>query len=242
MHARSLIGALALVALAAGCKGQDGPTADAAVGRLVLHLDHFAGGEPLVLHTGSATNAAGNTYTTTLLEYVISNIALVRSDGTFTTDKLHYRNAADPATRSVEIDGVPAGTYVGLRFTFGIPGDQNRSGAWPELDRAGMAWPAQMGGGYHAMRHEGRFGDGHAFATHLGPSGGQDHSVVVQIPLIDWQLKAGERTPLTIGMELNNWYAGPNVYDLTGKGGIMGKPAHQKTLAGNGGDVWRRVP
>jgi len=124
---------------------------------------------------------------------------------------------------------------------------------------AGMEWPADWGGGWHYMILEGKYEPASAFgyATHMGrrfiaspgdPSGqGPDQAAYPH----DFQVRLDFPAPVTIGgdawqtsvrMELNQWYAGPDV-DLSawfpnGSGGIMVNLAAQATLQQNGPDCF----
>lgn len=227
-----------LTALAfAGCgSGSD----DADQGTLTIYFDHTVAGAELELETIAYSNAAGNEYGVTRLEYILSDIYLERKDGTRAlVAAQHYRDAFDNATRSLSarVDG---GTYNALVFTFGIDGERNQTGSLPTSETYNnMAWPVPMGGGYHYMRFEGLYNGGDeaaAFLTHTGPSGGNDYSIDIALPLslaID-----GDESELAILMDLNQWYEGPITYDLNGSGPIMGNPDIQAILQSNGATVF----
>jgi hypothetical protein len=238
MHRLALPVAL-LLPLLGGCSDSTGP---GGTGTVVLRLDNVVSGEPLALNTGTYTNAAGNAYTVSKLEYTVSDFELVGPGGTASHADPYYRDASDPGTRDLVLVDVPAGQYRTLRFRHGIPADMNQAGAFPALDNAGMAWPAAMGGGYHYMRHEGAYtptGGGVAnFTTHTGPSMGMDFSVPVDLTLPSIvNVADGETVTLELEMDVNAWYDG-TMYDFNDYGMIMGDPAAQTLLQGNGDDVW----
>lgn len=237
--------------VAAGCDDAAGPSEGS--GTLVLRFDHTVDGAELVLDQMVYTNAAGNPYSVTLLEYVVCHFALeaeIPSQEDLTTHVVHYRDQAQESTRDLVLENVPAGDYSTLRFIFGLPGDDNVTGAFPDLDAAGMAWPAMMGGGYHYMRHEGNYLDGQSqtvgYTTHTGPSGGADFSVEVALDLDaaggglrhGFSIAESGTTTVWLSMNVNEWYANPNVYDLNDHGAIMGDPAAQQALQENGANVW----
>ena len=215
-------------------------------GTVVLELDHTVDGSPLVLDQLIYTNAAGNNYSVVLLEYVISNLALLPEGGTaghtVTSPEPRYRSHADPATRDVVLENVPAGHYSQLRFTFGLPAEQNVTGAFPELDLLGMAWPQQLGGGYHYMRNEGLTGaTPGAFATHTGPTQGNDYSIDFDLG-VELSVADAGTTYVTLEMDVNEWYANPNVYDFNDYGPILGNLTAQQILQANGADVFSVAP
>lgn len=128
------------------------------VGSVAFTFDQSVDGTPLVLGTSNGypyTNAAGNQYNVTDIQYYTCNFRMHKADGTsFGSDAVHFRNASDPATRTFTLDGVPAGTYTAVSFTFGIDARRNHSDALlPDHDE--IPWPDPMGGGYHYMMMNG---------------------------------------------------------------------------------------
>ena len=212
-------------------------------GEVTIHFNHTVAGTDLKRGDILYTNAAGNEYGVTRLEYIISDIALETAAGKrVELAEFHYRNAFVSATRSVSAK-VPGGEYTALRFTFGIAGAKNETGALPSVDHFNnMAWPAPMGGGYHYMRMEGLFrtddGEG-AFLTHTGPAGGEDFSFAVSLPL--YLTVSGDEWAIAVVMDLNEWYDAPSLYDFNGRGGIMGDADAQLILQGNGSTVFPLV-
>lgn len=219
----------------AACGGSDDDR-----GEVTVHFDHTVAAADLEPEAILYTNAAGNEYGVTRLEYIVSGIALETAGGQrVELAAFHYRNAFLSATRNVSAK-VPGGTYTALHFTFGLDGDQNETGALPSVDHFNnMAWPAPMGGGYHYMRLEGllRTPDGTgAFLTHTGPTGGADFSFAVALPLS--LTVSGNEWAIAVVMDLNEWYDAPFRYDLNGRGGIMGNADAQSTLRENGSTVF----
>ena len=176
--------------------------------------------------------------------YIVSDIALETAGGKrVELAEFHYRNAFVNATRSVAAK-VPGGEYAALRFTFGIDGAKNDTGALPSVDHFNnMAWPTPMGGGYHYMRMEGLFrtddGEG-AFLTHTGPAGGEDFSFAVSLPLS--LTVSGDEWAIIVIMDLNEWYDAPSLYDFNGRSGIMGNADAQLILQDNGATVFSLGP
>jgi len=244
MPALALVCVLALAL--AGCDDETGPTGP---GTVVIQFDNVVDGAPLQMNQQIYTNAAGNSYSVTKLEYVASRfnlhapsspVASFRAED-FSVAAPHYRTEANAATRTLTFADVPAGTYDALEFTFGLIGSDNVSGAFPDLDAASMQWPTQMGGGYHYMRFEGNFSDtlgGTAgFTTHTGPSMGNDYSFGVSLGA-SIVVSSGETTTIVLNMNVNNWYTNPTTYDLNDYGAIMGNPGAQGILKSNGADVF----
>lgn len=226
---------LLLLAALAAC-GDDNDTDD--MGTVGLALDHGVGGHALALDQIQYTNAAGNEYGVSRLEYIISHVHLEDSDGnSFMLAPQHYRDAASGSTRMLLNDEVPAGTYTALTFRFG---SRAEAGALSDkVHFANMEWPEPLGGGYHYMKFEGLFhgDDGESpFAVHAGPSGGDDFSFDVALPInltVD-----GDAWEINLVMDLNEWFVHPNTYNFADYGGIMGNPGAQTIIRDNGTDAF----
>jgi hypothetical protein len=242
---RSGLAAAAALLVAGGC-GDDKMTTPTGEGTVIIELEHEVAGAPLVLNTTDYTNAAGNSYKVTLLEYVLTHFRLsptVDGDpGDYDSAVVHYANPEDDATLTAGFTDVPAGVYNELSFTFGIPAAENTSGAFPALDQLGMAWPAQMGGGYHYMRNEGKFVDSMTmtvgFTTHVGPTMGVDYSFPVTISVPEFTVDNGNTTTIRVKLDINQWYETPTTYDFNDYGAIMGNPGAQALLQANGASVF----
>lgn len=232
-----------LILVACGALAACG-TADDDQGAVTVHFDHTVAAADLKREEILYTNAAGNEYGVTRLEYIVSDIALETAGGQrVELAAFHYRNAFEHTTRSLAAE-VPGGVYTALHFTFGLDEARNKTGALPSVDSFNnMAWPAPMGGGYHYMRMEGLFrtadGTG-AFLTHTGPAGRADFSFAVSLPLA--LTVSGDEWAIAVVMDLNEWYDAPFLYDFNDRAGIMGNADAQQTLRENGVTVFSLGP
>jgi hypothetical protein len=90
---------------------------------LNVEFDNIIGGQNLILNAVNYTNAAGESFNVSLLQYYISNIKLRKTDGTEYTveqDSSYFLiKEADPSTRYAKLK-VPAGEYNRLTFTLGV--------------------------------------------------------------------------------------------------------------------------
>ena len=227
----------ALTVFVSGCSDDDKDDA----GTVTITLEHRVDGHDLVFNSNEYTNAAGNQYEVVKLEYITSDFQLIDADGGSVPIKdHHYRHAGRPSTQKFTALKVPAGDYTALSFTFGTDGADNMTGVLPnEADYNNMAWPDAIGGGYHYMKLEGNFEAGDdqgAFLVHTGPSGGGDFSIDVELPLM--LHLDGDEWAVQVVMNVNEWFTGPNDYDFSGRGGIMGNAGAQTTLAENGASIF----
>ena len=226
--------ALLLAAALTGC-GDD----EVGAGTVSVRLEHRVDADELSFDQVLYTNAAGNRYSVSKLEYILTGITLESADGgLFELAGQHHCNAAAKGTRRVVNRSVPAATYSALRFTFGVEG--NTPGTLPnQAHFDNMAWPAAMGGGYHYMKLEGMYEDGGdegGFAVHTGPAGGADFTFEVSLPLV--LTVAQDAWEIQVVMNLGEWFANPNLYNFVGLGGIMGNADLQGQLQANGATVF----
>lgn len=213
-------------------------------GTVSIDVSNKIDGQDLVMNQAAYTSAAGHTYSVTLLEYIITDVALRKADGTlFQLESAHYCNAEDHDSHQVTPQEIPAGDYTAVAFTFGIEQDQNVFGNLANTaEFTNMMWPAMMPMGdgtterYHYMRFEGRYGTDGSYRIHAGPSSGNDYSFDVELPLTmdvdgnDWEIE--------VAMNVDKWLDGPTVWDFDDYGFIMGNPAAQTLVQANGAAVF----
>lgn len=88
-----------------------------------VEFDNIVGGQNLFLNTVNYTNAAGEQFNVSLLQYFVSNIKLRKTDGTYYTvnqDSSYFLvRESDPATRFARFSA-PAGDYNQLSFVLGV--------------------------------------------------------------------------------------------------------------------------
>ncbi len=231
-----------LVFFLAGCElfGSKDPEP----GRLTVEISNQIASEDIALNEQIYTSTAGHNFSITLIEYILTDIALVDEDGNVVpVAAAHYVNGDDATTLNLDPVEVPAGRYTSLQFTYGITGEDNVFGALERTqDFDNMLWPMMMPMGdgqterYHYMRFEGRYGTDSVFRIHNGPTGGNDYSIDVSMP-IDIDVD-GQDWTAHIKMELDQWLTAPNTWNFDDYGMIMGNPAAQSLLYDNGQSVF----
>ena len=239
---RFLTAAFMLVMIA-GCD-LFGSSDDPESGSLNVTFQSYANSQTVSLEQSSHTSAVGHSFTVTLLEYIISDLTITHEDGTVVTlADAQYINQSDPASGVIEIPSLEPGRYTSVSFTYGVDGSENVFGTLertPEMDN--MLWPMMppMGDGtterYHYMRFEGRYGTDGTFRIHNGPSGGNDYSFEVTLP-VDMEIDGNSAT-IQINMNLEQWLTGPNNWDFDDYGMIMGNAGAQALLQANGASVF----
>jgi hypothetical protein len=159
-------------------------------GDVELEFESRAGDATLELGK-EYTNAAGEKLTFSTFNYYISNIVLVKADGTeyvVPKDQSYFLiEHNDPESKEIKLSNVPAGDYTGLRFLIGVDSAKSvspigeRTGALdPAGAASGMYW--SWNAGYIFVKVEGTSpaapldpGTGeNTFQYHTGLFGGYD--------------------------------------------------------------------
>lgn len=197
-------------------------------------------------------NPAGNLYEVNDVQYFISKVMLVDEAGNTTeiTDNqgVHYVDIRIPGTLVWRIaDEIPAGSYRSISFVFGLEGEQNTTGYFPNPPENNMSWPNTLGGGYHYMKINGRWIDPEGvrqpFNLHTGRiangDGFSDNAFTVTLPLNNLSINKNATSNLNVIMNVNNWFSDPYLFDFNVYGGsIMQNREAQEVLRANGHDVF----
>jgi hypothetical protein len=213
--------------------------------RVSLNFEHQIDGENLELYVMDYENEFGNTYNVQLLRYIVSKIQLIDDKGnSYELEDFHYVDIETSSTLSLgESLKIPVGDYHSIQFTFGLDEEMNISNSLlTEPLHGAMAWPDQMGGGYHYMRIEGAYiasdETQHFYLTHTGSTAGVARHINYSLPI---NLNASEEQEYQIDltMNLNQWYSNPNTYNFEDyDDGIMGDSEAQQLIHDNGHNVF----
>lgn len=100
-------------------------------GSLAIKFDNFVGNDAVALKNKTYKNAAGEDFNITLLQYYVSNIQLVRKDGSVYTvpqdDSYFLIRESRPETKNITLNNIPQGKYIGLKFVIGIDSARSAS-------------------------------------------------------------------------------------------------------------------
>ncbi len=171
---------------------------------LSVQFDNIAGDRNLQLNTGNYTNASGEQFSVSLLQYFISNISVKTTTGTVFTvpqDSSYFLVAEADATSQFVKVRVPEGDYSSLSFVLGVDSLRStmdiskRTGV---LDPAGsmdngMYWG--WNSGYIFFKMEGNAAAApvdpsgqHKFRYHIGGFGGYSAPTINNIKTITLDL------------------------------------------------------
>lgn len=157
---------IAFTGLLTSCSSDDAPSGDSlngTFGDVELFFDNGVNGDALVL--GSAyTNSNGETLTINRFNYIVSNIVLVKDDGTeFTYPKndSYFIISEETGAFTAHLEHIPAGDYKQIKFGLGVDqqryleGETAQQEFWNLASSSNMVWTWSTG--YRFINFEGTF-------------------------------------------------------------------------------------
>jgi len=248
---------ISLILLVYSCYSNEEETFN---GTLSLKFNHVEGGNPVMYDQPVYSNAAGNQYEITNIQWFISDVSLVDNTDKIiplSNDWLHYIDSDLPETQKWTLmDGIPPGEYSSIRFVFGIRGEKNEPMMFTDPPESNMIWPYHMGGdegGYHYMKLNGFWVDLMAertpFNFHIGVGQVYDNDQKVsdfiqnwfetELPFSSFTMPAGGLVNADINMNIEDWFQNPKNYDHNDYGGsIMDNQEAMGTIRDNGHNVF----
>ncbi len=163
-------------AILSSCKKEDpAPPADKK-GTFNIQFKHVFGPSelPFELNKQLVHPKTGDSLTFTMLRYYVSNIKLVKNDGSIWAEdnSYHIVDVSDPSSVTIALSNVPAGSYRELQYTMGVDSVRNFSGAQDGAlaPSNGMFWSWSTG--YIFLKAEGNspqaLNPNNFFMFHLG--------------------------------------------------------------------------
>ncbi len=229
-----------LVLLITACKkDSDSPEPAPVVNEPTVTLSFAVDNQALLFDSILYTNAAGNNYSVTRLQFYLSAFEFENTDGTFTKfDSVIYVDALINKSPAFSVPKLPFGNYKSLKFLIGLDSATNIVNGLPNtIDNFNMVWPSFMGGGYHFMKLEGKFNlnaTAYGYAMHVGRNAN-----VVPINIVKNFSVSNEGNLINLKMNINEWYVNPIVYDFNVEGNhSMNDSVALSKLALNGCDVF----
>jgi hypothetical protein len=244
------------------CNDQSGDQEKVNASKVEFIFEHYVGDSKLIFDEMNYTNAGGNDYEVTEIQYFVSDITLNKVDG----DKIvldgekfaHYIDTNIPETFSWKVtDNIPAGEYKSISMTFGIKGEKNKPFMFTDPPESDMLWPINLGGdegGYHYMKLNGFWmnqeGQREPFNFHLGVGQERDDENNIvgfiqnwfeeELPSSSFTITEGEEKQIAIRMDVDEWWKNPNIYDHDFHGGkIMQNQDAMRMGVENGKSVFK---
>ncbi len=234
------ISCLILVALIiTGCKKENNAYDPDFRGSLKIDFDNVVGSEDLQLITGTYTNAAGETFSVRSLQYFISNISLLNTDGSVYTvpqDSSYFLIEESSVVSSSPLLKIPEGEYKELRFIIGV--DSLRS-TMDLSERTGALAPTittyfNENNGYIFFNMEGNSADApdNRYQFHIGGYGGKMSATINNIKEVNLDLSAkgiskireGRRSIIEVKADIAKVFTGSQNISLAENNIILFEP------------------
>lgn len=157
---------LAFSGLLTSCSDDDATnngSLDGTFGDVELFFDNGVNGDALVLGS-SYTNTNGETLTINRFNYIISNVVLVKEDGTefvYPKNQSYFLISEETDALTVHLENVPAGDYKQIKFGIGVDqqryleGETAQQEFWNLASTNNMVWTWSTG--YRFINFEGTF-------------------------------------------------------------------------------------
>jgi hypothetical protein len=183
-----------------------------------VEFDNIVGGQNLLLNTSNYTNAAGEQFNISLLQYFVSNFKLLKTDGTeyvVPQDSCYFLiKESDPTSRFAKFK-IPQGEYKQLSFTLGVDSLRStmdiskRTGILdPTGGHDGMYW--SWNSGYIFFKMEGTStvaptdaSGQNKFRYHIGGFGGYSAATINNLKTITIDLTTAGIIKTKAGRESN---------------------------------------
>ncbi len=196
------------------------------------------------------TNKKGNVLSIERLRYLVSKVILV-NDGGDTTQLKNYQliDLNDPESLTLKSsETIKEGNYA-LSFTFGFDNEDNKDGAYADLNTASWNVPAALNGGYHFMQLDGKYKDKNNQEAPYNYHAIQAYDTVKKEPSSNtfFTINLGSSSlnnsaTIDIKMDISKWFKGTHDWDLNEYNtNLMGNHEVQKKMADNGKNTFSLV-
>lgn len=191
-------------------------------GQATVQIANKAGSQTLTLNTGTYLNQNGDTFTVNMYKYYVSNIELIKADGSSYKEEYSYHlvDESKPETKTFNLKDIPAGTYTKMKLVLGVDSTHNVSGAQTgDLDPIlGMFW--EWNTGYIMAKIEGHSPQSgntqKIISFHLGGYSGQYSAVKTVTIDLPQALTVNKTNNAKINMQSDilKWFYGSSLIDF----------------------------
>jgi len=227
-----------------------------AFGQLVIHFIHCVNGQPVKFNQLIYTDKAGNQFMIKQLQYFVSEITLRKRNGILLPfnipKRIYYVDNELPKTNNLTIPiETESDSCDGICFRFGIAKEKNKSNLFKNPPYNLMAWPDQMGGGYHYMKLNLKYLNNQKqlsnFCCHLGLGKTNDSDTASVIdnsfPVVvssanPFVFQSNNTTEIWLEMDIAKWFDGKYCIDMNKYDGIMDNQNAMYQFCNNGSQAF----
>lgn len=206
-----------------------------------IHLKPDMNGQKWMADTLIYQNKAGSMYSINRYQSFLSEFRFYKNGNLVEeSPNVFYYDAFDTSTWNLTFKNLHVAAFDEVHFLTGINNANNLSNALePTVQNINMAWPDEMGGGYHFLKMEGKFLDNSnnrtGYAMHLGKNGFQSPAYIY----VNRNLRTDTTTLLELGLHVYDWLAARQPYDFNIQGPYtMNNDSLMLILKNNGTQVY----
>ncbi|WP_341696331.1 MbnP family protein [Flavobacterium arundinis] len=155
---------IAFASCLTACSSDDSsPVAEGTSGEVELYFDNGVAGDALLLGS-SYTNGNGESLAINRLNYIVSNMVLIKADGSeyvYPKEESYFVISAEGNLKSAMLENIPAGDYTKIRLGLGVDkqrylqGETAQQSFWDLAAGYEMTWTWSTG--YKFINFEGTF-------------------------------------------------------------------------------------
>ncbi|RYJ42122.1 MbnP family protein [Flavobacterium beibuense] len=162
---KNTIAVLAFTTLFVSCSNDDDSSSvvEGTTGDVELYFDNGVAGDALILGN-TYTNSNNESLTINRLNYIVSNIVLIKEDGTeftYPKEESYFVISEEGDLLTVHLEGVPAGDYTKVKFGIGVDeqrylqGESEQQSFWDLAAQYNLTWTWSTG--YRFINFEGTY-------------------------------------------------------------------------------------
>ena len=217
-------------------------------GTLKLQLQSEINGNKIILNSVKYLNANLDTFTVSKLKYYISNIRLQKSDSSYydIPESYYLIDVSVSNDTTITIPYIPAGNYIGVKFSIGVDSIHNHTGSQPgALDptiEGDMLWLWSTG--YKFVKLEGTYktassGGFQALVFDIGDDVNY-RSTSYNSGTAHWtniNIRDAKTTKIQVKANFDEMFKTPNTISFDATNNVAGGPASNQ-IADNYADIF----
>ena len=215
-------------------------------GTLNLTFTNVISGVAVQMGDTEYENQSGERFVINDLKYILSNVVLVREDGTTFTypvaDSYFVIDEADAGSKSIALTDIDAGDYVAIRFGFGVdpskyPIESGTLNFVPRAEEAGMLW--SWSAGYKFILFEGTYKAAGSdvsepFLYHVGSHGATlDNYKEITLPMTTVNINGQIQASRALQFNVADIFDSTHTLSIDNKNEIMVDPVNAPLIAEN---------
>ncbi|MDX5346750.1 MAG: hypothetical protein LPJ89_01460 [Hymenobacteraceae bacterium] len=206
-------------------------------GTVQLEFENRFGNNKLAMPTTVFTTTSQDSVKLQRLMYFISNVKLIKEDGSVYAEPNSYhlvQNAPGSIKEIFKLHDVPAGRYNKIEFSIGVDSAHNQSTDHTIADLKDshdMTWSWHTG--YAFMKLEGKFynPDSTGFASMLYEIGTDPNYKTLTLPLPQTLIVDTETSSIHLMTDVNKFFGSPNAINIKANPQVKGESQYAAVAA-----------